>query len=119
MSKPPVPMLSRLWPKVRKADGCWEWLATRTSNGYGQFWAGRYSATGQPLLDSAHRVVYEALVGPIPAGLELDHLCRNAGCVNPAHLEPVTHAENVRRRELANPRQRSARGRFAPAPTRS
>lgn len=115
MSKPPVPMLSRLWPKVRRGTGCWDWLATRTAAGYGQFWAGRYSPTGQPLLDSAHRVVYEVLVGPIPAGLEIDHLCRNTGCVNPEHLEVVTHAENVRRRELANPRQRTDRGRFAPA----
>ena len=45
----------------------------------------------------AHRVSWELLVGPIPEGLELDHLCRNHGCVNPDHLEPVTHAVNVRR----------------------
>lgn len=45
----------------------------------------------------AHRAVYEALVGPIPPELELDHLCRNPACVNPAHLEPVTRKENVRR----------------------
>lgn len=46
---------------------------------------------------TAHRVVYETVVGPVPEGLELDHLCRNRGCVNPAHLEPVTHQENMRR----------------------
>lgn len=45
----------------------------------------------------AHQVFYELHVGPIPRGLELDHLCQNPSCVNPAHLEPVTHAENVRR----------------------
>ena len=45
----------------------------------------------------AHRVYYERHVGPVPEGLELDHLCRNPGCVNPEHLEPVTHAENIRR----------------------
>lgn len=49
----------------------------------------------------AHRVVYEALVGPIPDGLQLDHVCRNRACVNPAHLEPVTALENTRRSALA------------------
>jgi hypothetical protein len=46
----------------------------------------------------AHRVVYETLAGPVPDGLELDHLCRQKACVNPQHLEPVTHRENMRRR---------------------
>jgi hypothetical protein len=49
----------------------------------------------------AHRVAYELVIGQIPAGLELDHLCRNVVCVNPAHLEPVTRAENMRRRSAA------------------
>jgi HNH endonuclease len=47
----------------------------------------------------AHVVFYESLVGPVPEGLELDHLCRVRNCVNPAHLEPVTHRENVLRSE--------------------
>jgi hypothetical protein len=55
---------------------------------------GRIHVKGYPL---AHRAVYETFVEAVPEGLELDHLCRNTGCVNPDHLEPVTHAENMRR----------------------
>lgn len=70
-------------------NGCWVWSGARDRHGYGKF--GHNSAL-------AHRWSYENFVGPIPAGLHLDHLCRVRACVNPAHLEPVTNAENVRRR---------------------
>lgn len=85
---------NRFWAKVdrRAAEECWPWLGM-TRRGYGRF----YVAKGA--LRSAHRISYELLVGPIPEGLELDHLCRNHSCVNPAHLEPVTHRENVLRGE--------------------
>lgn len=81
--------LPPFWHRVEWTPGCWPWL------GYLQPSAG-YGMHGRRL---AHRVAYELAVGPIPQGLELDHLCRNRGCVNPAHLEPVTHRTNALRGE--------------------
>jgi hypothetical protein len=72
--------------------GCWLWTGATMRNGYAVIQRGRGLGT-----TAAHRVAYEALVGPIPAGLELDHLCRVRHCVNPAHLEPVSRSENNRR----------------------
>lgn len=69
-------------------EGCWRWTGPISSKGYGK------SSMGGLSTRYAHRVVYHLLVGPIPAGLELDHLCRRRCCVNPAHLEPVTGREN-------------------------
>lgn len=69
-------------------DGCWEWTGAKTAAGYGQFTRRK---------EYAHRHAYEDLVGPIPEGLVIDHLCRNPSCVNPDHLEPVTQRENIRR----------------------
>lgn len=71
---------------------CWLWTGNLSSQGYGRAPSGQ---RGKHLF--AHRVMYEAHVGRIPQGMELDHLCRVRACVNPDHLEPVTHAENVRR----------------------
>jgi hypothetical protein len=74
-------------------SGCWLWLGTLNKGGYGDICRnGRVEKHAQ-----AHRVAYELYVGPIPAGLDLDHLCRVRCCVNPAHLEPVTRSENVKR----------------------
>ena len=88
---------ARYWAKVEFGDwlDCWVWTAATTNHGYGNFYVGggRANATNK----KAHVVAYELLVGPVPPGLELDHLCRNPPCVNPAHLEAVTHAENMRR----------------------
>lgn len=72
--------------------GCWEWVGGRTRGGYGTYKLPNYGGSWL-----AHRYAYEALIGPIPAGLQIDHLCCNKACVNPAHLEPVTGKENVRR----------------------
>lgn len=87
----------RFWAKTQiSANGCWEWTAQIAHHGYA-----RYSFNGRT--SKAHRVAYEQLVGPIPAGLVIDHLCRVRHCVNPAHLEPVTNAENLRRGEWVLP----------------
>ena len=82
----------RFWRKVRKdPNGCWEWQGAK-GQGYGNFYLhGKFPR--------AHRYAYELLVGPIPDGLTLDHLCRNRACVNPDHLEPVTQKVNTLRGE--------------------
>lgn len=79
------------WRKVSVGDGCWEWLASRDPYGYGKFNA-KFLGT-----DKAHRVAYTLLRGEIPNGLQIDHLCRNRGCVNPYHMEVVTSGQNTRR----------------------
>lgn len=77
----------------QQADGgCWLYVGLLATDGYARV---KDASTDLALL--VHRVSYEELVGPIPDGLVLDHLCRVRNCVNPAHLEPVTSAENVRR----------------------
>jgi HNH endonuclease len=86
------PLEERLWTRIDKTDGCWLWKG-HLSNGYGCI--GEGGRKGRDLL--VHRVVYELLRGPIPHGLELDHLCRDRACCNPDHLEPVPHRENSRR----------------------
>ena len=87
--------MNRFWSKVNRIPGgCWEWTGTFTARkrqrSYGQFWL-----DGRIVL--AHRYAYETRVGPIPRGLDIDHLCRNPRCVRPSHLEPVTRSENNKR----------------------
>ncbi len=84
----------RFWAKVQpEPSGCWRWIAYTGGVGYGYIKEG---GRGSRLL-VAHRYAYELLAGPIPAGHELDHLCRHRWCVNPQHLEAVSHTENIRR----------------------
>lgn len=75
---------------VEQPDGCWRFTGGLDNMGYGTIVVARQTMR-------AHRASYEAFVGPIPHDRELDHLCRFKACVNPAHLEPVTHSENLRR----------------------
>lgn len=81
----------RFWSKVNKQtdSGCWKWTAF-IYQGYGRFRIGRG-------IVQAHRWAWEQVHGPVPEGLELDHLCRNTACVNPDHIEAVTHRENALR----------------------
>lgn len=82
----------RFWVKVAKqpGEGCWLWTGALIGAGYGQF-----AAPGPSPL--AHRWAWEQEHGPVPEGLELDHLCHAPACVRPSHLEAVTHTENMRR----------------------
>lgn len=100
--RPQLNPAQRFWAKVNKngplpdfaphLGPCWLWTgATFPRGGYGQF-RGRAGKTVR-----AHRFSYEFVIGPIPTGLQLDHLCRVHHCVNPAHLEPVTNRENILR----------------------
>jgi len=73
--------------KIDTTSHCWIWTSTTNNKGYG-----RFSVNAKPVL--AHRFSYELFKGDIPTGMELDHLCRNPKCVNPNHLEAVTHKEN-------------------------
>ena len=91
-----TPAADRLWIYARRGteQECWIWTGDTDTGGYGRLYVSRDRTSV-----AAHRYAYELLIGPIPAGLQLDHLCRVRACVNPAHLEPVTLKENLNRGE--------------------
>jgi len=82
--------LPSLADRIDASGDCWEWMGPQTVRGYGQVGIDAKKVF-------VHRFVWESLVGPIPAGLQIDHLCRNIICCNPDHLEVVTLKENCRR----------------------
>jgi len=88
-------------------SGCWIWTGSRNPGGYGQTRDGAR-------MTRVHQIAFVAAKGPVPDGLEIDHLCRVPACCNPDHLEAVTHAENIRRgsqdRKRPEPRTHCARG---------
>lgn len=88
----------RVLEKIRTRDefgGCWIWTGSRVPHGYGETQWRKIDGKWKKKL--VHRWMYEAMIGEIPAGLQMDHLCRTRSCVNPYHLEPVTQAENRER----------------------
>lgn len=84
--------------------GCWIWIGGVTKAGYGNFCIERDGHGGHQTQKLAHRFAYETLIGPIPEGMQLDHLCNNKRCVNPDHLKPVTARENTLRADTVTGR---------------
>ena len=85
--QPKLTLEQRLWAKVNKSEGCWEWTGYITPQGYGLFWDGSRPNT-------AHRVSWGLSNGPIPDGMDIDHRCANRRCVRPDHLRVVTRSQN-------------------------
>lgn len=91
-----IPLATRFWAKVVESGECWLWTgSTDKMSGYGRIRIDRSTKY-------VHRVSYELMVGDIPEGLHLDHLCRNRACVNPYHLDPVTSGVNTRRSPITH-----------------
>lgn len=97
--RPNYTLFQRFWSKIDVSggpDACWPWTAHLEGRGYGAFRLGSLR-DGSRRMVQAHRLAYELLIGPIPEGLTIDHLCRNRICVNPAHLEVVSQRVNTLR----------------------
>lgn len=93
----------RFWSKVEKTDTCWNWIAAKNQYGYGMFGVGGRNRTSS----LAHRFSWTILVGEIPAGKEIDHICHNHACVNPDHLRVVTSKQNHEHKKGAQSNSRT------------
>jgi len=103
---------ARFWRRVEKTDTCWQWTGRVTTNGYGAVTFTEYqSVSGEDGTRRrevrAHRYSWERVNGPIPEGLEIDHMCHNRLCVRPEHLRPTTRKQNLENRAGANAGSRS------------
>lgn len=93
-------MEERFWAKVEKTETCWNWTAAKVRGGYGHF-----NKDGRA--QCAHRVSYEMHFGPIDKSLDVDHICHNQGCVNPAHLRAATRKQNMENQRGAHARSKT------------
>ena len=92
--------LQRFWSKVDKSGSCWEWAGTKLASGYGVM-------NIYPKMYKAHRLAYLWTKGPIPEGMQVDHVCHNPGCVRPEHLRLVTNKQNQENQKGPQTRNRS------------
>lgn len=98
--KPKPTLEDRLYKNmpIEDSNKCWNWSGYKITSGYGGFFVG---VKDKRKFYLAHRLSYEHFVGPIPEKFVIDHLCRNPSCINPTHLEAVTHAVNVQRGKMS------------------
>lgn len=101
ISEIPLSHHAIFWAKIQKTDGCWLWPDLICENGYGRFWTAGKTYT------LAHRASYMIAVGPIPEGMQIDHMCHVRHCVNPAHLRAVTPKQNMENRKGAHRNSKS------------
>lgn len=97
------PPSERFFSYVKKTDECWEWQGYINHGGYAQFY---FEGQQRP----AHRVSFSINVGPIPDGMEIDHICRNRSCVRPSHLRATTPKQNNENRSISSYGESKVRG---------
>ena len=110
MPRTSSPTIERFWKHVNKegpipsgspvTNGCWLWTGYVGYDGYGNFWDGTYTSAYKQRWVYPHRFIFAEINGPIPEGMEINHLCRTRNCVRPEHLELVSRAQNARHRQV-------------------